>query len=125
MGAYYTKEDITGYICRNTIIPALFDKANLTLDLLDLPKTIESYLYPALKQIDRLPTETDREYDARQKRVQKLIADARQGAIATINDAITAMKQDGTLAGLHKKWLGVDPDPDTSTVTVLDIPQAQ
>ena len=42
-----------------------------------------------------------------------------------VNDAITAMKQDGTLAALHKKWLGVEPDPDTSTVTVLDIPQAQ
>ena len=27
MGAYYTKEDITGYICRNTIIPFLFDQA--------------------------------------------------------------------------------------------------
>jgi len=27
MGAYYTKEDITGYIASNTIIPALFDLA--------------------------------------------------------------------------------------------------
>ena len=27
MGAYYTKEDITGYISRNTIIPRLFDQA--------------------------------------------------------------------------------------------------
>jgi len=27
MGAYYTKEDITGYISRNTIIPYLFDEA--------------------------------------------------------------------------------------------------
>ena len=27
MGAYYTKEDITGYIGRNTIIPLLFDEA--------------------------------------------------------------------------------------------------
>lgn len=27
MGAYYTQEDITGYICRNTIIPFLFDAA--------------------------------------------------------------------------------------------------
>ena len=27
MGAYYTKEDITGYICRNAIIPFLFDQA--------------------------------------------------------------------------------------------------
>ena len=28
MGAYYTKEDITGYISRNTVIPFLFDAAN-------------------------------------------------------------------------------------------------
>lgn len=27
MGAYYTKEDITGYITRNTVIPYLFDAA--------------------------------------------------------------------------------------------------
>ena len=27
MGAYYTKEDITGYISRNTVIPFLFDAA--------------------------------------------------------------------------------------------------
>jgi hypothetical protein len=27
MGAYYTKEDITGYISKNTIIPLLFDQA--------------------------------------------------------------------------------------------------
>ncbi len=27
MGAYYTKEDITGYIARNTVIPYLFDAA--------------------------------------------------------------------------------------------------
>jgi hypothetical protein len=26
MGAYYTKEDITDYICKNTIVPFLFDK---------------------------------------------------------------------------------------------------
>ena len=28
MGAYYTKEDITGYISRNTVIPFLFDAAS-------------------------------------------------------------------------------------------------
>ena len=27
MGAYYTKEDITGYIAKNTIVPFLFDAA--------------------------------------------------------------------------------------------------
>ncbi len=42
-----------------------------------------------------------------------------------VNDAITAMKQDGTLAALHKKWLGADADPGTSTVTVMDLPMAQ
>jgi polar amino acid transport system substrate-binding protein len=42
-----------------------------------------------------------------------------------VNDAITAIKQDGTLAALHKKWLGADADPSTSTVMVLDIPKAQ
>ena len=42
-----------------------------------------------------------------------------------VNDAITAMKEDGTLAALHKKWLGVDADPGTSTVTVLEIPTVQ
>jgi len=29
MGAYYTKEDITGYISKNTIIPFLFDQARV------------------------------------------------------------------------------------------------
>jgi polar amino acid transport system substrate-binding protein len=42
-----------------------------------------------------------------------------------VNDAITAMKQDGTMAALHEKWLGGPADPETSTVTVLEIPQAQ
>jgi polar amino acid transport system substrate-binding protein len=42
-----------------------------------------------------------------------------------VNDAITEMKEDGTLAELHEKWLGVPPDPGTSTVEVLPIPQAE
>jgi len=42
-----------------------------------------------------------------------------------VNDAITSMKEDGTLAALHEKWLGTPPDEGTSTVTVMDIPTAQ
>jgi len=42
-----------------------------------------------------------------------------------VNDAITAMKEDGTLAAMHKKWLGADADPATSTVTVMEIPKSQ
>jgi polar amino acid transport system substrate-binding protein len=42
-----------------------------------------------------------------------------------VNDAITSMKEDGTLAALHEKWLGAPADAETSTMMVLDIPQAQ
>jgi polar amino acid transport system substrate-binding protein len=42
-----------------------------------------------------------------------------------VNDAITSMKEDGTLAALHEKWLGAPAEDGTSTVTVLEIPTAQ
>lgn len=42
-----------------------------------------------------------------------------------INDAISAMKEDGTLAAIHKKWFGVPADEGTSTVTVMPLPVAQ
>lgn len=41
-----------------------------------------------------------------------------------VNDAITAMKTDGTLTKIYEKWLGAAPRKGSSTVTVLDIPQA-
>ncbi len=90
MGAYYTRDDITGYICRSTIIPALVEKAELSLAPLDLPHTIADYLYPAMRQQELLPTETEREQVARHSRVAALLADAQAGKIATINDAVTA-----------------------------------
>ena len=42
MGAYYTKEDITGYIGRNTIIPWLLEKLG--------PKILKDHLWPLLKE---------------------------------------------------------------------------
>lgn len=42
-----------------------------------------------------------------------------------VNEAISELKQDGTLAALHEKWLGAVAEPGTSTLTVLEIPQAQ
>ena len=111
MGAYYTKEDITGYICRNTILPFLMDKlGNLRYaavhPLFQNPKglakhprseaerggdpsgLIDAYIYPAVSQQEYLPTETEREYAARQKRYQNLrgLGDL-EGF--TINDFIT------------------------------------
>jgi polar amino acid transport system substrate-binding protein len=43
--------------------------------------------------------------------------------LAKINDTITAMKKDGSLAAIHKKWFGTDPDAGMATATVLDIPK--
>ena len=92
MGAYYTKEDITGYICRNTILPFLFDKLVRErygkLDRLPLDD-VEPYIYPAVKQKELLPTETEREYAARQKRLAQIRADFKADKIAGINDLIT------------------------------------
>jgi polar amino acid transport system substrate-binding protein len=43
--------------------------------------------------------------------------------IEQANDAITAMKEDGTMAAIHRKWFGVDPDAGTSTITPMPVPQ--
>ena len=57
MGAYYTKEDITGYISRNTIIPFLFDKAKKKCSVAFTPEggvwrllqdDPDRYIYPAV-----------------------------------------------------------------------------
>jgi polar amino acid transport system substrate-binding protein len=42
-----------------------------------------------------------------------------------VNAAIDAIKKDGTMAALHKKWLGADASPDSSVNKILPIPQAQ
>lgn len=92
MGAYYTKEDITDYICKNTIIPFLFDKLESMRyeELHPFPMDdIEPYIYEVVKQEDYLPTETEREYQARQKRYQQIKADFAAGKITNINDLIT------------------------------------
>lgn len=111
MGAYYTKEDITGYICRNTIIPRLFDmlaecsekgkKAVEPLPIGPHPNLlnnglgisygegIDRYVYPAVKSVEYLPTETDYEYNHRQKRYESILQDYDDGKITTVNDFIT------------------------------------
>lgn len=42
-----------------------------------------------------------------------------------INDAISALKEEGVLAKIHETHFGVSPTPGSSTVTVLDLPSAQ
>ena len=57
MGAYYTKEDITGYISRNTVIPFLFDAAKKECPVAFGPDggvwrllrdDLDRYVYPAV-----------------------------------------------------------------------------
>jgi hypothetical protein len=66
MGAYYTKEDITDYISKNTIIPFLFDAARKECTVAfenpsgptvwDLPaKNPDRYIYAAVKKGAELP----------------------------------------------------------------------
>jgi polar amino acid transport system substrate-binding protein len=39
-----------------------------------------------------------------------------------VNDAITAMKEDGTMATIHETWFGTMPPEGSSTITVMPIP---
>ena len=64
MGAYYTKEDITGYISRNTVIPFLFDAARKKCKIAFEPgryvwKLLQAdpdrYVYPAVQHGVNLP----------------------------------------------------------------------
>lgn len=64
MGAYYTKEDITGYISKNTIIPFLFGAAQQDCAIAfvadgpiwSLPQADpDRYIYPAVRQGAALP----------------------------------------------------------------------
>src|SRR5258708_14339923 len=64
LGAYYTKEDITGYIARNTIIPFLFDAADRLYPEAFLPGSAiwrqlqnhpDRYMYEAMQKGCTLP----------------------------------------------------------------------
>lgn len=111
MGAYYTKEDITGYICRNTIIPRLFDmlaetgdKGKQAVDPLPIGphpnllndgrgisggEGIDRYVYPSVKQESKLPTETDYEQEQRRGRYEATLAEFDAGGFRTVDDFIT------------------------------------
>lgn len=70
---------------------------------------------PGLKILVRIPT--GERFAMMARKDHPLIEQA--------NDAITAMKEDGTMAEIHRKWFGVDPDEGTSTVTPMPVPQPE
>ena len=70
MGAYYTKEDITEYISKNTVLPFLFDHARSTCKVaFENPKgpTVwdllrndpDRYIYPAVRHGEGLPLQEE------------------------------------------------------------------
>ena len=49
---------------------------------------------------------------------------AKDAPLATqVNDVITAMKTDGTLAKIHETWFGAKPEDGLATTTVLEMPK--
>jgi polar amino acid transport system substrate-binding protein len=49
---------------------------------------------------------------------------AKDAPLATkVNDVITEMKKDGSLAKIHETWFGTKPDEGLATTTVLDMPK--
>ena len=55
MGAYYTKEDITEYIGRNTIMPWLLNKAMVEVASSLRGKDCSRYIFPAMRKGEELP----------------------------------------------------------------------
>jgi polar amino acid transport system substrate-binding protein len=70
---------------------------------------------PGLKILSRIPTG------------ERFAMMAPKGSelLPSVNDAISEMKRDGTMARIHEKWFGVAPTEGTSTVVASDVPAAQ
>ncbi|MBK8025749.1 MAG: SAM-dependent methyltransferase [Chloroflexi bacterium] len=124
MGAYYTKEDITGYICRSTILPFLLDKCGV--EVKSMMSDVEPYIYDAVSTEEYLPTETEREYAARRRRYEQIKADFAAGKIAAVDDLVTYNLD---IQALVEDWLRGLEDPVTlrrfyfeclTKLTVLD-----
>ncbi len=98
MGAYYTKRDVTIYIAQNTIIPHFFDgmahhflqehskKESIWSKLQEMP---DRYVARAIQYQEYLPTETRREYEARQRYYEGVRRQLVEGEITSIDDFIT------------------------------------
>ena len=83
MGAYYTKEDITGYISRNTIIPFLFDRAKKECSIAFQPgrgvwrllqEDPDSYFYAAVRHGITYDIHNNVELDAKQELPEDIAA---------------------------------------------------
>lgn len=96
--------------------PAMLDLAAGRIDgyISDIP-AVAYYIKdkPQYAVVERIPT--GEQYSVMFAKDSPLVAEATK--------AITEMKGDGSLAGLHEKWFGTKPDAETSTVKVLGAPK--
>lgn len=65
-----------------------------------------------LKMVERIPAEN----------TFALMMQKNSPLLEKVNNAISQMKEDGTMAAIHKKWLGTDADPDSSVLKVMPVP---
>jgi hypothetical protein len=98
MGAYYTKEDVSEYISRNTIIAYILHTLQQACEEDFRPDgplwqmlraDPDHYISAALRHQGYLAAETDREYAQRRKRYVDLKTMLATGMIISINDFIT------------------------------------
>src|SRR5579875_574781 len=94
MGVYYTKDDVTHYIAENTILPYLLHTFQQHFPCLTLLRQLlrtapDRYIHPHVRCYERLPMETEREYQHRQQWYQQLLAFAQSEALQSSDDLIT------------------------------------
>ena len=98
MGAYYTRDDVTTYIARNSILPALFDAiARVHPEVFGrqgsiwrlLQRNPRRYMQDAIYSEKYLPGETEREYKERRVYYQRTRELIEQGKMCASDDFIT------------------------------------
>jgi polar amino acid transport system substrate-binding protein len=111
------KHGISGIKTYNTQQDLLLDTRNGRVDgaISDLAGMQFTFMkMTGMKIVERIPTGD--QYAIMMRKGSPLLE--------PVNNAISELKKDGTLAALHKKWLGVDAEAGTSTVTVKPVPAA-
>jgi polar amino acid transport system substrate-binding protein len=105
--------DIKGY---NTQQELLLDLTNGRVDaaVSDIPGM--QYAFTKMKDLEvKERIKTGEQYGLMMTKDHPLLG--------KINDALTAMKKDGTLGSIHKKWFGTDAPAGSSTVTEAPLPK--
>jgi methylase of polypeptide subunit release factors len=116
MGAYYTKEDITDYISKNTIIPFLFDetfrKLRIKNDELQISEWVkesgDTYIYDAVKKginTESIDFATNIDIDAPDHPLwADLPNEIRNGFRPDLKDRIVDNTTDNHLWQIRKEW---------------------